>query len=190
MAGGGVKLLILSHPRAGSLYTAIVLRMLGLDIGHEREDKDGAVSGIFGPNWSFGKYKNIVHQVKNPEYAIPSITTIKGETFNQIYKTCGRDIVAERGKVTSRLLLAMLSWDCFTDWADNITDKFYRVEDIKDYWPKLLKMLGQKKKKFPPIPDNVNHINHKHFTYNDMEKTDKKLTEKIKKKAKKYGYVS
>ena len=189
MAGSGMsRVLILSHPRAGTLYTAIVLRMLGLDIGHEREGKDGAVSGIFGPNWDFSKYK-IVHQVKNPKYAIPSITTIKGETFNQIYKTCGRDIVAERGKVRSRLLLAMLSWDCFTDWADNITDKFYRVEDIKDYWPKLLKMLKCKKIKFPPVPDNVNHINHKDFTYRDMEKVDKKLTEKIKKKAIKYGYA-
>jgi hypothetical protein len=189
MAGGGMKLLILGHPRTGTLYTAIVLRMLGLDIGHEREGKDGMVSGIFGPNIDFGSFDKIIHQIKNPERAIPSITTIKGETLNLIYKTCGRNIVAERGKVKSRLLLAMLSWDCFTDWADSMTNERYRIEDIKEYWPKLLKVFGYKKKKFPPIPDNVNHINHKHFNYRGMKKVDKELTEKIKRKAEKYGYA-
>ena len=190
MAG---RVLILGHPRTGTLYTAIVLRAIGLDVGHERDHACGAVSGLFyGPKWDFKSYDHILHQVKNPIKAISSITKIKGETINHILDYCGTlgKIKKERGKVKNRLLLAMLSWDSFTDWADSIADTRYKIENIKDYFLYLLVRFGvESNLTFPSIPENINSIRHKDYTYEEMIKADKKLAEKIKKKARQYGYV-
>ncbi|WNC71297.1 glycosyltransferase family 25 protein [Thalassotalea psychrophila] len=79
-------ILALGHPRCGSGYTAKLLTVFGLDVGHEKMGYDGICSWMFAvdddypfalndeaANKRFKYFKHIIHHVRSPIDAIPSI---------------------------------------------------------------------------------------------------------------------
>jgi len=93
------SILVLGHPRCGTGYMAKLLQSFGLDVGHEKIGKDGVSYwgfAVFDDNWAktprgpsatysspwSGKkvyvrndfdFKNVIHAVRNPIDALPSI---------------------------------------------------------------------------------------------------------------------
>jgi len=81
------KILIVGHPRTGTGYTASLLGQLGLDIGHERDGKDGISSWMFAVESEKNPYaqspiaksrkalcwEHLIHPVRNIAEAVPSI---------------------------------------------------------------------------------------------------------------------
>ncbi|MBR8827991.1 MAG: tetratricopeptide repeat protein [Gomphosphaeria aponina SAG 52.96 = DSM 107014] len=77
-------LLITGHPRCGSGFLSYLFRELGWEIGHEKMGKDGVASWLLtvkdlNAPWGdknlayYVKFKYIIHNIRNPQDAIPSI---------------------------------------------------------------------------------------------------------------------
>lgn len=81
-------ILITGTPRSGTQYVSYVLNRLGFDVPHEKLGKDGTVSSVYIVNDPAGEYlgghegdppaldvawSNVVHLVRDPYMAIPSI---------------------------------------------------------------------------------------------------------------------
>lgn len=78
------KFLCIGNPRSGSTFTADCLKQMGLDIGHETMGADGVSSWMLAVNtdkYPFGSvtkinqyyFENVIHYVRNPWEAIPSL---------------------------------------------------------------------------------------------------------------------
>ena len=185
------RVLILGHPRSGTLYTSVVLRTLGLQVEHEREGKEGAVTGHFWyGEWSFDNYDVIIHQVRNPLKVIASCTKMRLRNPKVIHHLAG----IGKKKLTPRqfrnkVLRYMVTWLGFVNWVDTICKWRYCVEDMADAFPKLCDEFGlPPTTPLPPIPNNINHLNHRMLTYNDLRKLDSELANQIYTKACEYNY--
>lgn len=79
-------LLVLGHPRCGSGYMSKLLQGIGLDVGHEKMGQHGISSWMFAvrdtapyagdvyaSTRSLSNYQFIIHHVRDPRTAIPSI---------------------------------------------------------------------------------------------------------------------
>lgn len=182
------RVLILGHPKSGTLYMTVVLRTLGLWVEHEREGRDGSVTGLFyNGSWNFDNYDTILHQVRDPEKVISSAVKTHGKSITHLMIKTGVDL---SHRYTNRLLMIMKTWMAFTDWADEKAKFWYRVEDVPKIFSLICMEFGlPEDTKLPPIPDNINQGRCLKRTYADMSLLDAELTEKIKSKAKKYGYL-
>lgn len=90
-AGGGPFLLVTGCPRSGTKYVSHILRALDRDVPHERMGRDGIATWCmaveaevvpWGPPRLPGEsYEVTLHQVRNPRLAIPSMTTLRYESW-------------------------------------------------------------------------------------------------------------
>jgi hypothetical protein len=88
------RVLVTGCGRSGTTYVSLLLRRCGLHVPHEhRMGKDGISSWLFGPKsmavpWgpspSRFRFENVVHLVRDPLSAIPSITTLKPSAWAYI----------------------------------------------------------------------------------------------------------
>ena len=76
--------LCIGHPRCGTTSISYYLKQMGYDVGHENMGKDGVSSWLLSVddnNYPYGNikekfryyFKNIIHVIRNPYDAIPSI---------------------------------------------------------------------------------------------------------------------
>jgi|GEM_PF-5333639 len=126
-------LLITGHSRCGSGFLSYLFRELGVDIGHEKMGKDGVCSWLFTVKdlyipWEdkktsyYVKFKYLIHYVRNPLDAIPSIV-MENELHERAYNYKRNHILRE------------LNWDI--DEYENAIDKA-----IASYlgWNKLVEL--------------------------------------------------
>lgn len=185
------RILILGHPRSGTLYTTVVLRTLGLQVEHERQGKEGSVTGQFWyGDWKLENYDIILHQVRNPLKVIASCTKMRirnPKVITHLAEISGTKMTQQQAK--NKVLRYMVTWLGFVKWVDSICAWRYRVEDMPNVFPKICEEFGlSTDTPLPAIPDNVNHLEHRTLTYSDLRKLDKDLAEQIYAKACKYGY--
>ena len=188
---GKKRVLILGHPRSGTLYTTVVLRTLGLQVEHERQGKDGSVTGQFWyGDWKLEDYNVILHQVRNPLNVIASCTKMRirnPRVITHLAEISGSKLTNEQRR--NKVLRYMVTWLGFVKWVDSICAWKYRVEDMSDVFPRLCKEFGlSTTTPLPPIPNNINHLQHRTLTYANLRSLDSNLAEQIYTKACEYGY--
>ena len=182
--------------RSGTKYLSKIFRLAGYDIAHEKLGRDGIVSASlvpdtnkvpWGPSFREVPEMPIVHQVREPLATIASTTTghPKSWLFMQKHTSMKQD--------DSTLLKAMKFWYEWNLMAEEKACFTYRIEDIEEVFPRLLATGGfpttnYDKDIFKVVSKKVNSRPHKTYTWEDLEKEDKKLASKIMLLAERYGY--
>ena len=158
------KILGLGHPRTGTGYTAKILGLWGLDVGHEVFGADGIV------NWSFvhhsGRYPfsyrwtqtqrarpecdHLIYNVRDPNTSIPSIASTendpKTEAFN--FRKSRMKIDLDNQNPIENAIESIHQFDLkIRELNPSIT---YRIED-QDYY-----LYGQLSKYF-----NITYVQHR-----------------------------
>jgi hypothetical protein len=178
-----------------------MLEAIGLHVGHEIDEQhvykqhgvqvhyNGYVSGVF-KNMEFApeKVDVILHLVRSPLLVISSCRDIKGRIgFNTIKKFAPEKLNGLRRDLLYRM---MLSWVVFTDMADTLASYRFRIEDIyKEFMP-VCRILGITPHNIPKsVPRaQVRMKGRKIYTWDELSATDAELTQRIKQKARGYGY--
>lgn len=187
------RVLILGHPRSGTLYTTVVLRTLGLDVEHERQGSDGSVTTQFWyGTWKLDDYDVILHQVRDPLKVIASSTKMRignPRVITHLARLSGTTLTAAQRKNKVRRYMA--TWLGFVNWADRLCAWRYRVEDMAEVFPRLCGEFGRSPAPpLPPIPESINtfHMHYRKLTYDDLARLDGDMAEQIRAKARVYGY--
>ncbi|HET9481261.1 MAG TPA: hypothetical protein VFP98_05845 [Candidatus Polarisedimenticolia bacterium] len=129
-------LLVTGCGRSGTRYTATLLGKCGLNVVHEkRMGRHGISSWLFaaestsvpwGPAPSAYTFEHIVHLVRNPLSAIPSIATFKRSAWDYI----GQHISIDPGDPI--LLRAATYWLQWNRLVEKRTKFRIRIEDMPD----------------------------------------------------------
>ena len=129
------KLLITGCGRSGTKYTSLVLRNLGLDIGHEQMGNDGVASWYlavssnevpFGDVASNIAFEHVFHQIRHPLKVISSATTFAAESWDFI---CQRTSIDINEPLILRCAKYWLYWNLE---AEKCAEWHYRIEDFQD----------------------------------------------------------
>jgi hypothetical protein len=194
-------MLITGHPRSGTKYMSWFLSVHGLNMPHEgntamncsiyEQNLDGVVS--YEHIKDHDKYDVIIHQVREPLKTISSSLTNQYETWLNIcsiIKNSPYGWEDLRNKYfASRESSWMWSWLSLNEYIEKYAEWRFKIEELEDNYKELCNRLGIKPLDvFPPIPTNHNTRKHKTFTWSDLMSIDSDLTERIKLKAKEYGY--
>lgn len=181
------KVCILSHGRSGTVYTAEVLRAVGLDIGHELNGVDGAVGGVFwkGQRRILSRYDRILHQVRNPLDTISSLTTANWRTFEKYLVNLKFPACKMPANICE---MSMLSWVLYTTWADSRAEWTFQVERLPEVFEKLCDCFGIERQPLPDLPQDLNSRPHETYTLADLEKVNTALAQVVHYKGILYGY--
>lgn len=191
-------IVITGCPRSGTAYITVLLNALGVKIGHEAVREDGIASwllaarsnkGPYGPGFSkLGtRPLAVVHQVREPLATIASMTTLLGPSwkFAASHIDCARE--------PSLVRMAMKLWVGWNALTEKIAEKRYRIEEIDTVLPELLKFFnrapaGNLQAVLADIPRNVHTRPHDTLTWQDLEREDQALSERVREMSKTYGY--
>ena len=190
-----MRFLITGYPRSGTKYTAEVFQALGHQVLHEKEGKTGVVSFRHFENYMASKkmrkriiYSPIIHQVRHPLEVMKSAHKMMYWSWKSIYRYL-RGFPHE-----DPMLRAMFAWCAFNELIEQHAIWRFQVEQIYEVYPELFKKLGL------PVPDGIPDVKrtmntkkeYSHYihdlTWDDLEKKDKPLTDKMKGMAERYGY--
>jgi hypothetical protein len=206
------RIAITACPYSGTKHTAVLLRELGLDIGHEQYGDDGIVSWqhihMSKANFiteGFAEDMALLHQVRHPLMVISSLRQIHvgykhpatGHNIwayiKEVTEAMGVDwdIEAEmppQDKVKSPLIWMKL-WYWWNKYGQEKADATYRVEEIPDCWGWFLCELGLES---TPMPEIIKTINRKKtrkiLSWDEIFAVDNQLTLDILDLAGKFGY--
>lgn len=194
------KFLVMAHHRSGTLYTSIAFEGIGLHVSHEKDEDhikkqfdidtyyDGVVSGVFkNAAYDLDKYDVILHQVRHPLDVISSSYYVGGRIANDNIKKFGDGVIP-----SISLVKHMKSWLVFTDMADGVANYTYQLENIqKEFGYICNNVLGiEKSVKFRSMMQKYNFRRHPVFAWRDLEHFDREMTNRVREKAEKYGYVT
>lgn len=134
-------LLVTGCPRSGTKYAAHLLTALGREIGHEEMKRDGISSWCMavaadevpwgparGPHETFDV---ILHQVRNPRFVIPSMTTLRADSWDFIAAHTPCD------PTEPVLLRAAKFWYYWNLHAEAIAHWRYRLEQLSEVFPEF-----------------------------------------------------
>jgi hypothetical protein len=163
-----------------------MIKAHGLKFGHETrgDQTDGAIS-YFKIHY-LHKFDVILHQVRDPLKTISSaVTVLAKRTHNEFHILFDME-KADREK--SKLYQVMLTWLILNELAEKAEWR-YKIEDIDEVYPELCRRFNmQPKEGFPPLDRCVNTRPHPMLAWDDLDKEDYALSQRIKEKTKQYGY--
>lgn len=159
------RIAITACPYSATMHTALMLRALGLDIGHEQYGDDGIVSWqhirMSKPGFiadGFSEDMVLFHQVAHPLMVISRLRQITTgyshpgtgrsiwETIKDMTKAMGADwdIEDEQQPIDKRkgLLVWMRLWYYWTQFGGKQADFVYRIEELPDIWEWFLEQCG------------------------------------------------
>jgi len=190
----GDLFLITGAGRSGSTYIAKVLQNCGLDVGHHRMGKDGIVCGFYCfdvdrypvkshpvPRPKFGV---ILHQVRHPLKSIGSITTGRSWNWSKQFIPIPDS--------APRLTRACYVWLIFNEEAERQALWTYRIENLKNVWLDLQRVLifdTPYWKAIKDIPRKVNARKHNTVSWGDVKQAAPEIYQNIRDAAERYGYV-
>ncbi len=192
-------LLITGCARSGTTYIAKVLQQSGLEIGHEKMQRDGVAAWQFaanpvgvkrGVNLNKTEFDHTFHQVRHPLKVISSVfVTENRHSWNYILKQ-----VPEIKIQDSHLVKCAKYWYYWNLKAEQKAEWTYRIEDLDKIWDTFQERLGEKiaKNALALVPKNSNTAGSKvkEFTWEDLKRElPSDLFEKIQALAQKYGYT-
>jgi len=137
------KVLITGCGRSGTGYMAKLMQAIGMDVGHEKEGKNGT-SDWHGVGWNWptlAEYDLILHVVRNPLKVFQSLRGIKQNSWDYI-----GEFLPEIYDVPKKLEKCMLYWLHWNQWAEKVCspNKYgfpLRVEHVNDWYPVLVDYL-------------------------------------------------
>jgi hypothetical protein len=174
--------LVTAYPRSATQFMARTLQFCGLSVGHEQKGKDGIVSWKELPHST--DYTTVFHQVRHPIEVISSATSINGLSITEI----GRELGVEGKRALSFFMRSWLGW---TDWADEVADCTYCIEDLDDIYPEIFSRLGLEAPiELPRVNKRVNSREHREFLPEELFKYEPRLAYGVVKKMQKYGYIN
>lgn len=156
-----IGILVTGCGRCGTKYMSALLRSLGFDVRHERMGRDGIASwyvaaGIdnvpIGPGCQNYDFEHIIHVVRNPLHAIPSMAYLSNEAWEFICQhiDCSPDepTIARGAKY----------WYYWNKKAEQLTSCFVRLEDVEQIADVLAKRLkiSVDLKALSMLPKNIN----------------------------------
>lgn len=194
------KIAIIGCGRSGTKYVSKLFNSIGIKIGHERLEKNGIASWTLVPYtnvevWGPSFYKiramgfPIVHQVRNPLKVISSVTTVFSDK-----KTW--DFISEHIPIDNSETIihkAMKYWYYWNLMAEKKAKYTYKVEDIEAHFNDLLR-IGKFEVNtdissiFTTVSTKVNSRKHNEISWNDLQKEDYELSQKIYELSSHYGY--
>ena len=183
-----MRRLILAYPRSATTYTARMICAHGLKFGHETRGNqtDGTIS-YFKVHYPH-KYDVVLHQVRDPLKTISSAVTVLAKRTHNEFNILFDIDMADRDK--SKLYQVMQTWLMLNKLAEERAGWRYRIEDIDEVYPELCRRLEmQPQEGFPPQNRLVNTRPHPMLTWNDLDKEDFALSQRIKEKTRQYGYT-
>lgn len=190
------EILVMACSRSGTYYTAEYLTGMGLDVGHERINADGACGWPYAVSEPYIRANGrrdeyewgvIVHQVRHPLSTISSMLTHEPPMIGFVSRHLG-------GLPDDMLHAAMLYWIGWNELIEHQTDIRYRVEDLWPHGPadRLLrgslptKEVGQVVR---PPSARTNARAHPDKGWADLERKDLRASRYIYRMAHKYGYT-
>jgi len=193
----GVKILGLGHPRTGTGYTATMLNLWGLKIGHERLEEDGIVAWQLAINKGPWLYLNdfdfklkpefIIYNLRDPKESIPSIVYTENIKEESLRYRITKGKVIESSNRVEMAINSILQWDKLIS-AKN-PDFIYRIEDQSNELFTFLKSKGYSIK-YQELNKQVNSREHK--SLQDLENELRAVRPSVKRKlnafCEKYGY--
>ena len=165
-----MKLIIVGCGRSGTAAVHSQLRAAGFNIGHEVLQEDGGI----GWPMLMKKMKDVwqplnptvLHQVREPWSAISSLTTHGRSLWSAVSKESAGIL-----DIKNSNLRAAVFWIKWNKLCMKLTDKFYRVEDLKtedsEGYCILTSALGIEKL---PKPTTVNSRKHVKLNRQDFIK--------------------
>jgi hypothetical protein len=224
------KLLVTGCGRSGTNYTTVLLRRCGIDVPHEHYvGADGISSWMFavrgrsaprGPAPFCYEFDHVVHQVRNPLMAIPSITTFREESWEYIAQYIAIDLS------DPPLLRAARYWIEWNEIVERRAELRIRIEDMPAAVLPLARLIGVHIDPafIPEVPKDINTRRHgillnyiEHhlmrlglvrrrawkertilatkpqdqtdLTWANLERLDAELADRIRAKARLYGYA-
>ncbi|GJL83888.1 MAG: hypothetical protein DHS20C01_35220 [marine bacterium B5-7] len=192
------RLLITGSSRSGTHFISRLLNEAGIDIYTEAMGDDGIVSWCltadtpnvpWGPAKTFYSFDQIWHQVRHPLSAIAATQILDIHTWDFIYEQ-----IPEIDPDEPLILQCAKYWYYWNCKAEEIAGFRYRIEDLQSAWSEITTRLG-----LSVDDDFLAHIDtwgnaHKHkydpVTWDELERLDRPLTDKIRNKAIAYGYES
>lgn len=185
---GSVKnplVLVAAHPRSGTQYMTGILRQMGLRIGHEYVEKDGAVSWFHILHKEERKFQHIFHQVRHPLDCISSSMELGDDFFDYIGKFT---FVPEREEAP-KLVRCAYSWLGWNQILSGMSEWQFQAEDIRKIAPELVKRLGLPRNDFLSSSSvDFGSANTKRDTVSWKDLNRHGLAAAVRKEAQKYGY--
>lgn len=185
----------IGHPRTGTGYTAKLLRLWGLDVGHERMGEDGIVAWqmadsknknpIFleeGLNYETYTWLNVIYCVRDPKEAIASIAYTEGKTLEYRAARAGFRVSENPLEMA---INSLLKWD---EMCLRLKPGFiYRIEDqARELFDELKERVDIK---WVDFNKKVNVEEHDTFERLISEwDVSNRLKNKINEYSRKYGY--
>lgn len=217
-------LLVTGCGRSGTKYTANILRKSGLDIAHEQMRRQGTVSAPFvcydsrrGEQIQFGTYQpyshvagecpagfrfdNVWHQTRDP---LKSIASVRDVLSLKVKRWARRALGQSLGTMKKGdLVWAAHHWLITNQLAERIATWQYRIEDIDEVYPEMLKELKLKDQSLPntsrtmgrsyrtikvfrPAKEIYDEITY--LEWKDLEEAVPDIVEEIQEMAEEYGY--
>lgn len=139
-------LLVTGCPRSGTKYVSHLLTELGREIGHEKMGRHGisswcmavqAQKAPWGPaREEHHTFEVILHQVRNPAFVIPSMSTLKDQSWEFIYAHTPCD------RMEPLLLRSAKLWYHWNLHAQSIAHWRYRIEQLEDVFSEFCGRAG------------------------------------------------
>ena len=191
-------ILVVACPRSGTRYASRFYQAQGLELGHEKMGEDGTISWPFAvdsdryPSWmpsmflsqpvSHYNWTVKLHQTRHPLKVIASLSTINAEAWEWAQRFTGP---LDGDDLTRRCAL-YLAW---TGLCERVTSVQYRVEDIRDAWPRIAGLTGaavELNGRAIAVPKRLNTRPHDPVSWGEVIRTP--YGNAVKAKAERYGY--
>ena len=185
--------LITGCGRSGSTYITRVLQHCGLDVGHHRLGKDGAVCSFYC--FKTDKYPVKTHPVPRPHFDVilhqirePLKTIASIQTGRSWKWTCRLLPVGEDAPLLTR---CCYNWLVFNEEAECQAALTYRIEALEEAWPEIQQLLGftyNYTKAVTGISKKTNARKHGAVTWEDVRTFAPLIYCDIREAARRYGY--
>lgn len=201
-------LLVLGSGRSGTMFTAKALRTVGINVTHEKVGEHGTVSHYFvvdsdwypmapwqvkqgkkhvGERRTDFNFHHIVHVIRDPRKAIPSMTKIFGSVTWQFYVDNG--LIPDIRN--NPMLRAMHYWLSHNELSEEQAHLTFNLERYQHAWPAMMELIGVD----APYPAHLKPMNkttgfrkYAPVTFDDLIAIDSDLGKRIRAYAKKHGY--
>jgi len=194
-----IKILGLGHPRTGTGYTATLLNLWGLKVGHERLEEDGIIAWQLAIDKGPWLYLNkldfklkpeiTIYNVRDPKTSIPSIV------YTENVKKESLEYRISKGKVIKSSNQVELAINSILQWDKLITSKnpdfIYRIEDQSSELFDFIKSTGYNVE-YKELSERVNSREHKGLDglENELRAVRPSVKRKLNAFCEKYGYDS
>lgn len=130
-----IKILGLGHPRTGTGFTSSILNSWGLEVGHEKLERDGVVAWqlavengpwLYMPDFPNVESEILIYNVRDPRTSIPSIAFTENTNSISLNYRLANGVMESPNRV-EHAIHSILQWDMLITLRN--PDFTFRIED-------------------------------------------------------------